>query len=225
MKKLNIGPAVKRNTMQEEALNRLKEVILSGQLSPDAFYTENDFAEALQISRTPVREAVKSLIHDGLLVSVPRKGLKVREFTRSEVEQIFLLRQKIEGSILEKVSSTITEDQLKTLNKIVAEQENAIEKDDRILFIDLDQEFHNFLIRVTEYDLIEEMIMNLHNLTRLIGHRAIMKQGRMEEVIDEHRAIIQALSKKDAPLAQLKMTFHLEQTEHSFQMMDPHGQA
>jgi len=225
MKKLNIGPAVKRNTMQEEALNRLKEVILSGQLSPDSFYTENDFAEALQISRTPVREAVKSLIHDGLLVSVPRKGIKVREFTRSEVEQIFLLRQKIEGSILEKVSNTITEDQLKTLNKIVTEQENAIEKDDRILFIDLDQEFHNFLIHVTDYHLIEEMIMNLHNLTRLIGHRAIMKQGRMEEVIDEHRAIIQALREKDAPQAKRKMIFHLEQTEHSFQMMDPHGHA
>lgn len=216
---------MKKNTIHEKTLNRLKEVILSGELSPDSFYTENDFAESLQISRTPVREAVKSLIHDGLLVSYPRKGIKVRQFTNSEIEQIFLLRKKVEGSILEKVTKAITGDQLEELNKIVTQQEDAIEKEDRIAFIDFDQQFHIYLVRMTHYHLIEEVIVYLHNMSRLIGHQAIKKQGRMEEVIKEHREIIQALGEKDAPQAEQKMALHLERTEDSFRMMDPHGSA
>ncbi len=101
----------------------MKHAILTGKLTPDVFYTETDFSHELNISRTPVREAVKDLIHDHLLLPVPRKGLKVREFTESEVEQIFLVRKAIESQVIGQLLKTVTEEQISFLAKLVEEQD------------------------------------------------------------------------------------------------------
>ncbi|MFC7394006.1 GntR family transcriptional regulator [Scopulibacillus cellulosilyticus] len=220
MSRLNVGPAVKKDTIQELTYKQLKKAILTEQLSPDLFYTETDLAEALQISRTPVREAVKELIGAGLLISVPRKGLKIREYTQLEIEQIFLLRKVIEPEILSKLLKTVTAEQIKTLKELVCRQEEAIEKKDELGFIELDQKFHLSLITWTDYNIIEEMIIKLHNITRLIGHKAIRKQKRMEEVIEEHRKIIEALEQKDEAPCKKAMNHHLEKTEQSYRLID-----
>ncbi|PTX53952.1 DNA-binding GntR family transcriptional regulator [Melghirimyces profundicolus] len=202
--------------MHEAAYRQLKTAILSNQLSTGVYYTENEFADALNISRTPIRGAIKDLIHDDLLVSVPRKGLKVREFTQSEVEQIFLLRKAIEGEVIGKLLEMVTDEHVFALETLVTKQKHMIEAGDDISFIDLDLEFHQAIIRFANYGLIENMIAKLYNLTRLIGHKAIMKEGRMEEVIDEHREIIEAVRNKDGARSKQLMVQHLENTQRSF---------
>ena len=219
MPELDIGSGIKRETMHQAAYKQLKHAILSGKLTPDDFYTENDFAQVLNISRTPVREAVKDLIHDNLLFSVPRKGLKVREFTESEVEQIFLVRKAIESQVVGQLLKTITEGQISFLEKLIEDQERAIEAGDRIAFIRLDQRFHHRMIRFIHYELIEDLIIKLHNMTRLIGHQAIEKKGRTEEVIREHRRILEALKKGDSDRAKQAMVTHLENTQQSYRIV------
>ncbi|EGK09206.1 GntR family transcriptional regulator [Desmospora sp. 8437] len=219
MPELDIGSVIKKETMHQAAYKQLKHAILSGKLTPDHFYTETDFAHVLNISRTPVREAVKDLIHDNLLLSVPRKGLKVREFTESEVEQIFLVRKAIESQVIGQLLKTVTEEQISFLENLVEDQKRAIETDDRIAFIRLDQKFHHQMIRFVHYELIEELIIKLHNLTRLIGHQAIKKQGRREEVIREHQEILEALKRGDSDQAKQAMVTHLENTQQSYRMV------
>ncbi len=207
---------IRQETVREKVYRLLKEAILTGKLLPGQYYTEIQIAETLEISRTPVREAVNDLINDKLLVAVPRRGVKVREFSETEVEQVFMLRRVIEGEVLNKVVKTITNDCLIQLKRILQEQKEAVEEQNRIQFIQLDQRFHNRLMEIAGYKLVQEMVNYLHNITRLIGHQAILVDGRMDEVIKEHQEIVKAIEEKDYIRSKEKMIVHLKNTEMSY---------
>ncbi|WP_282939123.1 GntR family transcriptional regulator [Paenibacillus sp. RC67] len=213
--KFNLKPIDKPTTTKERAYNEIKHVILSGYITSEEIFTEVKLAELLNTSRTPVREALADLIKEGLIVSIPRKGMAVRKVTESEMEQIFLLRTSIETKVIQKLAETITPEQLEALRDICKEQEEAMLNNDDIAFIKLDQTFHIALTRFVDYELIEQMLLNLHNLSQLIGLRAIKKLNRMKEVLEEHLDIISAIERKDAEESAIVMTKHLSNTKES----------
>lgn len=206
---------IEKETTKEKVYHQIKQVVLNGQLSANEIFTEVKMAEHLNTSRTPVREALQDLIKEGLLVTVPRKGLAVRKVTKSEVEQIFFLREAIEKKVMIKVSGTITERQLDVLKAIYREQEEMMQNNDEISFINLDQKFHITLAEFAEYELVKEILLNLHNLTHLIGLQALKKENRMKEVLEEHRAIIEALQSGEADAATRCVELHLAKTNES----------
>ncbi|WP_141604472.1 GntR family transcriptional regulator [Terrilactibacillus laevilacticus] len=214
MEKLKLG-SIKKETVHQEAYRKLKQAILTGVLEGGRYYTEVELANVLDISRTPVREAVKDLINDNLLEAVPRKGLVVKSFSDIEIEQVFLLRKIIECEMVKKVVSIVNQEMIEYLENIINEQQRMIEKNDQITFMILDQKFHNEMIRFTKYELVEDTITKLHNLIRLFGHRAITEGGRMEEVIVEHQSMIEAMKSKDINLAVKAMEYHLAATKKS----------
>ncbi len=214
MDSINLN-AIKKETTHQATYKQLKEAILTGTLKTGRYYTEVDLAAVLDISRTPVREAVKDLIHDNLLIAVPRKGMKVRDFTKIEIEQVFLLRRAIESAVLNEFMKAVTKERISELNEIIQLQKQAKTEKDEIMFIHLDQNFHNRIFSFTNYRLIEETFIRLHNLTRLIGHKALLKGGRMEEVIIEHQEIVDAMAKHNTNLAKVKLIHHLDETEKS----------
>ncbi|GAA4865552.1 GntR family transcriptional regulator [Paenibacillus vulneris] len=213
--KFNLKPIDKPTTTKERAYNEIKHVILSGYITSEEIFTEVKLAELLNTSRTPVREALADLIKEGLIVSIPRKGMAVRKVTENEMEQIFLLRASIETKVIQKLAETITPEQLEELKAICKEQEEAMSNNDDIAFIKLDQTFHITLTRFVEYELIEQMLLNLHNLSQLIGLRAIKKINRMKEVLEEHLDIISAIERKDAEQSAEMMARHLNKTKES----------
>ncbi|TCP21172.1 GntR family transcriptional regulator [Scopulibacillus darangshiensis] len=223
MDTINLG-AIKKETTYQAAYKQLKEAILTGRLTSGRYYTEVELATVLDISRTPVREAVKDLIHDNLLVAVPRKGMKIKDFTKIEIEQVFLLRKAIETEVLNKFMKAVADEQVDELNELIKLQKQALIDKDKITFIHLDQKFHNRIFSFTNYELIEEIFVRLHNLTRLIGHKALLKGGRMEEVIIEHRDIVEAIEKRDAALAKEKLIRHLDETEKSLWTINHKGE-
>lgn len=216
----NFISEIQHETVYETVYKRLKNAILTNQLPTGVYFTENELAKNLNISRTPVREAVKSLVNEGLFVAVPRKGVKVREFSSSDLEQIFLLRKAIESAVVKPFLEAVTDKQIMTLEDLVEQQKRTIEENDNSHFIQLDQTFHRTIIQCTDYDLFEEFIERLHNLTTLIGHTAIRKEGRMKEVIEEHEDIITAIRNKDVDNCVLKMTYHLDKTKESLHFIE-----
>lgn len=216
MPSFNLKPIDKQITTKERAYNEIKDVILNGYISSEEIFTEVKLAELLNTSRTPVREALQDLLKEGLIVTIPRKGMAVRNVTESEAEQIFLLRTTIEGEVIKKLTETITPEQLEQLRQIYQNQQEAMEKDDEISFISLDQTFHITLTRFADYHLIEQVLLNLHNLSQLIGLRAIKKRNRMREVLSEHEYIILCMEKKNSDLAAKAMIHHLSKTKESW---------
>lgn len=215
MNRFNLNPIIKEETTKERVYKEIKSAILTGRILADEIFTEVKLAETLNTSRTPVRESLQDLLKEGLIISIPRKGLKVRKVTKNEMEQIFLLRKSIESEVIQKLASTITQQQIEMLKEICAEQEEAMNNGDEVSFISLDQEFHLTLTRLANYELVEQILVNLHNLSTLIGLQAVKKKNRMNELLQEHRTIIQALSDKDALQAAASIIDHLAKTKSS----------
>lgn len=215
MTEFNLQPIHKEETTKERVYKQIKEAILNGAISGDSYFTETQLANSLNISRTPVREALQNLHKEGLIVSIPRKGFTVKAITEKEQDEILLLRKSIETMAIRELAKKITSKQLDHLKEIYKKQEIALTNSDNLTFIDLDQEFHLSIVRFMGYNLIEEILLNLHQLMRLIGLKAIKKYGRMEEVMVEHNKIISSLEKKDGDLAAQVMLEHLSLTGNS----------
>lgn len=215
MKRFNLTPIVREETTKERAYKEIKTAILNGAIPPDEIFTEVKLAESLNTSRTPVREAVQDLIKEGLIITIPRKGLAVKKISKHEIEQIFMLRTSIESEVIRKLTSMISDSQLELLNDICREQEIAMDNNDGITFINLDQTFHLTLTRFAGYELVEQVLLNLHDLSTLIGLQAVKQKNRMFEVIQEHREIIAAMTTLDAEKAAVSIIKHLEKTKLS----------
>ncbi|MBS4205471.1 GntR family transcriptional regulator [Lederbergia citrea] len=217
---LNVNPIEKVKTTKEIVYDEIKNAIFNGNIKRDQIITETILAQSLNTSRTPVREAVGDLLKDGLLVSVPRKGLKVREITPSEKDQIIFLRISIETEGLKKVIPFITPNQIQLLREIIELQREAMLNNNRIEFIELDQKFHRKIIFFAEQHLLGDILLNLYDLSRLIGHQALAKSGRMEEVIEEHMQIVEALKLMNVNLATELMEKHLLKTKESIAIVE-----
>lgn len=168
------------------------------------------------MSRTPIREAVQHLVNERLLVSVPRKGVMIRKFTDVEIDQIFLLREAVEGIVLDKFLKTITSKKVQKMKGILEKQKEVMVTNDRKLFIQLDQQFHNVVIHHTKYEILIEFYNNFVDLTALIGHQAIRNDHRMEEVIIEHEEIVRSIESGDVEKTKKSMLHHLKKTMESY---------
>lgn len=217
---MNIKPIKKVKTTKEIVHDEIKNAIFNGNIKRDLIVTETMLAESFNTSRTPIREAINDLLKDGLLVSIPRKGVKIREVTPSEKTQITFLRLSMEKEGVKKTAQHITLEQVQVLEGIIELQHNAMLKNNRIEFIELDQEFHSKIIYFAELHLFKDILLNLHDLTRLIGHQALAKVGRMEEVIKEHRQILKALQIKDETQSATLMEEHLTKTMESIEIVE-----
>ncbi|WP_227001858.1 GntR family transcriptional regulator [Virgibacillus necropolis] len=213
MEKLRIQPIKKNKTTKEIVYEKLKTAILIGSINNQEILTETMLSEALETSRTPIREAVADLTKEGLLVHIPRKGFHVREITENEKDQIIFLRSAIESEGLKKLASTVTKEQIVELLEIVGNQETSMKEDDRVRYIELDQLFHQQILEFANQNILSQLLQDMYNLTRLIGHHALMKDGRMREVLKEHKEIIQSLEINDGDKAAQLMKEHLEITK------------
>ncbi|GAA4842973.1 GntR family transcriptional regulator [Paenibacillus vulneris] len=213
--KFNMNPIVKPTTTKERVYNEIKKVILNGYISSKEVFTEVQLADSLNTSRTPVREALLDLMKEGLITSVPRKGMSIRKVTDKEIEQIFIVRASIESEVMKKLAETITEQQLKQLKISCDQQEKAMRDNDEVTFIHLDQQFHSTLIHLAGFELIEQILLSFHNLSQLIGLKAIKRNNRMQEVLQEHRKILSTLEQRNAEAAVQTMVEHLQRTKQS----------
>lgn len=221
MEKLRIQPIKKNKTTKEIVYEKLKTAILIGSINNQEILTETMLSEALETSRTPIREAVADLTKEGLLVHIPRKGFHVREITENEKDQIIFLRSAIESEGLTKLASTITKEQIGELLEIVGNQEISMKEDDRVRYIELDQLFHQQILEFANQNILSQLLQDMYNLTRLIGHHALMKDGRMIEVLKEHKEIIQSLEVNDGDKAAQLMRDHLEITKEIVKTVKP----
>lgn len=220
MSGINLKPISKSMTTQDKVYKQIKRAILNGQIASSDTFTEVQLAESLDTSRTPVRGALQDLIKEGLIVSTSRKGMSVRNITEEERDEIFLLRIQIETEIIRRLAASITDEQIKVIKEIYAEQLEAMKQDDGIRFIDLDQKFHIQFVRFCNYAIIESVLLNLHNLSQLISLKAISHQGRMHTVAIEHEKIIKALEQKNPEEAAKCMEEHLRQTNETINIVD-----
>jgi DNA-binding GntR family transcriptional regulator len=208
-----IIPISRAKSLKEQAFDKLKELIITGALEPGELQNEKRLAEALGVSRTPVREALLELSREGMVAFVPGKGVEVCKLTTQQVRDVFEIRRIIEGYVIKKIATRLTEADIKKIDKNISNQEKMLNRTERLGFIEYDKQFHLYLASKIGNQQIESILDNLRDQMHLMGVRAIEDYSRMKQVIDEHRAIFAGLKEKNPLKAFHALIRHLENTE------------
>jgi len=192
------------------AFESLRNSILNGDLKAGEVYNEMKLAKELGISRTPVREALLELSVQGLVTFLPRRGIMVNYFTKRDLEEAFEFRKAIELAVMDKIIKHLDELNLNNIEKTINSQQKAAEKGDRMAFLDADRLFHTTFAKLAGNRRMVIALENLRDITHLMGFEALAKSGRIYEVQDEHRRVLELLRKGQGEEAKRAMAVHLD---------------
>jgi DNA-binding GntR family transcriptional regulator len=194
------------------AYEAIRQSILSGQWLVGELYNEKAIAADLGISRTPVREALLELASQDLIIFMPRRGLMLNRFTRSDVDEIFELRKAIELASVEKIANTSPMPDLLSIEESLLNQRKAVKQKDYIAFMDADRIFHTNFSTLTGNRRIISILENIRDMIHLMGVNALSLKGRAVKVIEEHQVIFKTVKEGNAEEACRVMAYHLDQS-------------
>ena len=189
---------------------KLKSMIVERQFKPGDKIYQDKVAAEFGVSRTPLVCALKKLEQEKLITAVPRRGFFVRHFSKDEVIDIFEIREMLEGLAARRAAKFITDSQIRKLNQFFSRTPVSDSEEDIKAYSDEDQRFHHYLIDLGNLDLLSSILQNYNIIT--FSYRLDYLEGLIrhpKETIDEHRAIIRAISNHDGDQAERLVRNHL----------------
>ena len=195
--------------LYEEVAEQLRQRIFRRELEPGSWIDELKIAEEFGISRTPLREALKVLAAEGLVTMKVRRGAYVTEMSEKDLRDVYHLLSLLESDAAGVVAERATDAQLKTLQDLHAELEAAVA--DREKFFAINERFHMHLLEMADNRWRSQMVADLRKVMKLNRHNSLFKQGRIEDSLGEHRAILAAMVARDAKGTALAMQAHFAQ--------------
>lgn len=199
-------------SLRGKVFQRLREDILSGVYQENDELREVSIGEELGVSRTPVREALRQLELEGLVTIVPNKGAYVKGITKKDVHDIYRIRSLLEGLCAKWATEHITDQQIEELEEIVLLSEFHLKKQGQgkaKQVSDLDGKFHKVLYEASNSRILEHVLSDFHKYVKMARTMSVGEKERAEKSIDEHRAILEAIRKKDANLAEQLANQHI----------------
>lgn len=190
----------------------LRAAILREALPAGTLLKEEDLAQALDISRTPVRSALQMLFQEGLVEIGPRRQLYVRDFAPAERSEVMMLRVALERVAVATACKAIDVAKIDDLRITLIRQRRAAGMGDTEAFIDLDDQFHLGIAMGAGLPTLRGFLGQLRAFVRMMGLLAIKHEGRMNEVIEEHERIVEALEARDEQAALEALDQHLAKT-------------
>ncbi|MEH0019372.1 MAG: GntR family transcriptional regulator [Desulfobacter sp.] len=203
----------KPEPLSKTALRMLRQSILANELETGVIYNEKGLAADLGISRTPVREALLELSAKKLIRFLPQKGVVINTFSDEDIEDVFEIRTALEIFSIKKICGCLEKEDLSRLKGFLTAQKKAAAADDRAGFMAEDNNYHIGFTSLTGNNYLIEMMQNIRDIMHLMGARAIDLEGRMQEVVKEHEAIMAAISREDVSAAIGEMVSHLEKSK------------
>jgi DNA-binding GntR family transcriptional regulator len=192
--------------LYEEVAELLRQRIFRRELEPGSWIDEVKLAQEYGISRTPLREALKVLAAEGLVTMKVRRGAYVTEVSEQDLAEVYHLLALLESDAAAVVAAKATDAQLKELQKLHRELEGAVK--DRERFFALNESFHMRLLDLAGNRWRNQMVADLRKVMKLNRHNSLLKSGRIQESLAEHRAVVDALLRRDAAAAMLRMQEH-----------------
>lgn len=201
--------------LRELVFESIREAIIGGQLPPGERLMEIQLAEEMGVSRTPVREAIRKLELEGLVVMIPRKGAYVSGLSMKDISDVFEIRSALEGLAAELASERITEEELENLERHLVRIAEGIEKGDITSVVEIDTDFHSMLYTASRNQRLGQIINNLREQIQRFRQTSLSYPGRMRVALEEHRRIVEAISARDPELARRLAAEHIENAENS----------
>ncbi|MBA3033067.1 MAG: GntR family transcriptional regulator [Gammaproteobacteria bacterium] len=192
-----------------QVAERLRARIYAHELAAGAWVDEQGLAEEFGISRTPLREALKVLAAEGLVVLKPRRGCYVAELSERDLDEIFPVLALLEGRVAETATRRLTSADFSRLAEIHAELERHAAAHDIDNFFEANQRFHSALQELAGNRWLSQLIDDTRKFLKLTRRDSLRVDGRLKQSLAEHRAILAAMKKQDAAAAALQMHNHI----------------
>ena len=206
MAALSLAP----RALYEEVAESLRQRIFSRELAPGSWIDELKIAQAYGISRTPLREALKVLAAEGLVTMKVRRGAYVTEVSEQDLAEVYhllgLLESDAAGTVAAQASATQREELDRLHQQLEAAAVPGRENGER--FFQINEQFHMRLLDIANNRWSKQMVADLRKVMKLNRHNSLLKSGRIEESLREHRAIMAAIEARDRPTAVSRMQEH-----------------
>ena len=197
-------------TIRGQVYQILRDEICRGVYEPGFWLQETDLSEHLGVSRSPIREALRQLVSDGLVVEIPNKGVFVKKFTGRDIDEIFDMRLMLESYAIQNSRSHMTSARLESLFDILDHMERTHTADNLEEYTRYDELLHNRIVEIADNSLVKSTYDRVRSMNQQFRVLSLTSSKRFSESLVEHRQIIQALAIGDTVTALQTNARHLE---------------
>jgi len=201
-----------RQTLSDQVFTELKEAIIKGELAQGSKVTEDEIAKQYGISRGPLREAIRRLEGLRLLVRKPHAGTRVVTLTHSMMEEIYMVREALEGMSARLAAKRMTEDEVEELRQLLEKHESTIDQSQGKEYFQRegDLDFHFRVAQASNNQWLMDLLSSeLYQLLRMCRHRSSQTPERPLRALQEHKQITEAIANRDPELAEILMRRHI----------------
>jgi len=199
-------------TKQDYAYEQLYNAILNGRFKPGEHLVLEDLAAEMGTSRTPLREAIRRLQTEGLVVFTPHRGAVITELSVEELIELYHIRAVLDGLATRLAAENLSDSDLHRLEEMASNAERDLDPQNPVGFEAFNQDFHEIIYRGAKAPKLYEMISNLYAQARRHRHLSLLSPGRISEILVEHRNIVNALKARDAGAAERHARVHHDNT-------------
>ena len=205
---------MKNESLADKVFEQLEADILGGKYAAGDIVTEIGLSNEFQVSRTPIREAIRRLEQENL-VSESGKGIKILGISYKDLSDIYDIRMRIEGLAARFAAEYITEDELEKLSEVLDLQEFYTSKQKMNNVKDADSNFHDIIYHCCRSSTLTDILGSLHRKIQMQRKASLENSSRAIDAVKEHREIYEALKKHDADLAEELTVQHIKNAKEN----------
>lgn len=199
--------------LRDVVFQTLRQAILKGELQPGERLMEIQLAQRLGVSRTPIREAIRKLELEGLVLMIPRKGAEVAKITQKHTRDVLEVRRALEELAAKLSCERISAKELKELETACQAFSKAIKGKDFMTIAEKDERFHDIIYLSTQNDRLVQLLNNLREQMYRFRLEYIKDAHKHEDIAKEHEEIYACIAKRDAKGAAVALRRHIDAQE------------
>ncbi len=204
-----MGLTTKRGTEADQSYDRLYQAILRGEFQPNERLIELDLAQRYTVGRAAIRTALARLEQDGLVERAPNRGAWVRAIGEEEAVERIEARAVLENLAARYAARNVTDTDIANLRAIVGEMEARLAADNLLGLFEANTHLHDRLLQIANNQTVARLIERLHVQQIRAQFRILLVPGRPPRSVAEHRAIVEAVARRDPDAAEAAMRDHL----------------
>ncbi len=202
-----------RRTTHELVVERLRQMILTGELASGSRLVQSDLAQAMEVSTTPVREALRDLATEGLVRFDPHRGAVVPELSFDEFKEIYEFRMALEPMAIRKAVKSVTPELLRRLDEL---HNRMLVETNPATWVQLNRDFHMSIYEAAVSPRVAAIIRSLQDASVMYVGVALGARGLLSEANEGHEAILAAVAAGDPDAAAEATLSHLQSSMNAF---------
>lgn len=196
-------------SLRKKVFLRIEEDIINGKYKTGEKITESQLSKDLEVSRTPVREAIRQLELEGLIETIPNKGIVVTGVTKEDIEDIYDIRVLIEGLAAKKAAIRINNEEIERLKEIIDLQEFYTMRNNTKGLVKMDSQFHETIFNASKSKTLSHVLSTFHHTLKKVRQDSFV-MDKKGEILEEHKIIYNAIVNKDFKLAEKSANNHVK---------------